>query len=434
MTSLQVLNLSGNKLTGLVPQPLLERSRDRSLLLSIEGNPDLCYREDSCQKKKKKKYVIPIIVATSATFVVLVLLALLCASKRRHSKARKGPSVAPRGEHGSHLLSSIDSESQQFTSSEIVSMTNGFEKEIGRGGFGTVFHGWLKDGRQVAVKMLSKLSSQGEKEFRAEVLTLVRVHHRNLVPLLGYCDEKKNLALVYEYMAHGCLVDHLKGKESDCNSLIWSARMRIALEAAQGLEYLHSGCKPPIVHRDVKTANILLNQNLEAKIADFGLSKAFTNEDHSHISTNTVAGTPGYLDPAYQLTSQLNEKSDVYSFGVVLLELITGKPPAFGDTEKIHIASWVHQTVLESGDMSSIADPNLQGEYDQNSIWKAVEIAMSCASASPAQRPTMSQVVIELKECQNLSVVPVEYRFGTEDAAIEMIPLPSDSMTVVTAR
>ncbi|MQL93245.1 hypothetical protein Taro_025883 [Colocasia esculenta] len=434
LTSLQVLNLSGNKLTGLVPQPLLERSRDRSLLLSIEGNPDLCYREDSCQKKKKKKNVIPIIVATSATFVVLVLLALLCASKRRHSKTRKGPSVASRGEHGSHLLSSIDSESRQFTYSEIVSMTNNFEKEIGRGGFGTVFHGWLKDGRQVAVKMLSKLSSQGEKEFRAEVLTLIRVHHRNLVPLLGYCDEKENLALVYEYMAHGCLVDHLKGKERDCNSLSWSARMRIALEAAQGLEYLHSGCKPPIIHRDVKTANILLNQNLEAKIADFGLSKAFTNEDHSHISTKTVAGTLGYLDPEYQLTSQLNEKSDVYSFGVVLLELITGKPPVVGDTEKIHIARWVHQKVLESGDISSIADPNLQGEYDHNSIWKAVEVAISCASASPAQRPTMSQVVIQLKECQNLSVVPVEYRFGTEDTTIEMIPLHSDTMTVPTAR
>ncbi|MQM03190.1 hypothetical protein Taro_035962 [Colocasia esculenta] len=246
--------------------------------------------------------------------------------------------------------------------------------------------------------MLSKLSSQGEKEFRAEVLTLNRVHHRNLVPLLGYCDEKENLALVYEYMAHGCLVDHLKG-----------------------LEYLHSGCKPPIIHRDVKTANILLNQNLEAKIADFGLSKVFTNEDHSHISTNTVAGTRGYLDPAYQLTSQLNEKSDVYSFGVVLLELITGKPPVFGVTEKIHIASWVHQTVLESGDIGRITDPNLR-------------VAISCASASPAQRPTMSQVVTQLKECQNLSVVPVEYRFGTEDTTIEMIPLHSDSMTVPTAR
>ncbi|MQL93244.1 hypothetical protein Taro_025880, partial [Colocasia esculenta] len=400
----------------------------------IEGNPDLCYRVDSCQKKKKKKYVIPIIVATSATFVVLVLLTLLYASKRRHSKTRKGPSVASRGEHGSHLLSSIDPESRQFTYSEIVSITNSFEKGIGRGGFGTVFHGWLEDGRQVAVKMLSKLSSQGEKEFRAEVLTLIRVHHRNLVPLLGYCDEKENLALVYEYMAHGCLVDHLKGKESDCNSLSWSARMRIALEAAQGLEYLHSGCKPPIIHRDVKTANILLNQNLEAKIADFGLSKAFINEDHSHISTKTVAGTLGYLDPEYQLTSQLNEKSDVYSFGVVLLELITGKPPVFGDTEKIHIASWVHQTVLESGDISRITDPNLRGEYDQNSIWKVVEVAISCASASPAQRPTMSQVVTQLKECQNLSVVPVEYRFGTEDTTIEMIPLHSDSMTVPTAR
>ncbi|KAK9282510.1 hypothetical protein L1049_005430 [Liquidambar formosana] len=149
----------------------------------------------------------------------------------------------------------------------------------------------------------------------------MRVHHINLVSLIGYCNEGTHMALVYEYMANGNLRQHLS--EIMGNVLNWQKRLQIAIDAAQGLEYLHNGCKPPIIHRDMKTANILLNERLQAKIADFGLSRDFKNEGDSHVYTD-AAGTPAYIDPEYQTTGKFHKKSDVYSFGVVLLELITG--------------------------------------------------------------------------------------------------------------
>ncbi|XXG57229.1 hypothetical protein AAC387_Pa03g4442 [Persea americana] len=178
---------------------------------------------------------------------------------------------------------------------------------------------------QVAVKMLSpgsiKYPCQGSKEFENEAHLLMRVHHRNLVPFIGYCQEDGNMALIYKYMAQGHLGRHLSDSNSD--ALSWNRRLHIVLDVAQGLEYLHNGCKPPIIYRDVKTANILLNERLEAKIEDFGLSKVFS-DDFTHVST-AVKGTFGYLDPKYYNSNNLTEKSDIYSFGVVLLQLITGK-------------------------------------------------------------------------------------------------------------
>ncbi|RWV94336.1 hypothetical protein GW17_00043136 [Ensete ventricosum] len=168
-------------------------------------------------------------------------------------------------------------ENRKFTYIQLQKITNNFGRTLGKGGFGMVYYGQLEDGTEVAVKMLSQTSSQGMKEFLAEHLT--RVHHKNLVSMIGYCKDGDHLALVYEYMSQGTLKDHLRG-----------------------LEYLHTGCKPPLIHRDVKSANILLNERLEAKISDFGLSKAFLNDDHTHISTKVV-GTLGYLDPEYVITS-----------------------------------------------------------------------------------------------------------------------------------
>ncbi|WZZ65182.1 hypothetical protein YC2023_076552 [Brassica napus] len=173
-------------------------------------------------------------------------------------------------------------------------MTNNFQRVLGKGGFGTVYHGNLDDA-QVAVKMLSHSSAQGYKEFKAEVELLLRVHHRHLVGLVGYCDDGDNLALIYEYMANGDLRENMSGKRGG-NVLTWENRMQIAVEAAQGLEYLHNGCRPPMVHRDVKTTNILLNDRSGAKLADFGLSRSFSIDGECHVST-VVAGTPGYLDP-----------------------------------------------------------------------------------------------------------------------------------------
>uniref|UniRef100_A0A804I445 Protein kinase domain-containing protein n=1 Tax=Musa acuminata subsp. malaccensis TaxID=214687 RepID=A0A804I445_MUSAM len=225
---------------------------------------------------------------------------------------------------------------------------------------------------------------------------LSRIHHRNLVGLVGFCKDNKVLGVVYEYVAQGSLRDNLSEKAGG-GGLNWRQRLRIAIETASGLEYLHKGCRPPVIHRDVKTSNILLDHNLEAKIADFGLSKTFQTDANTHVSTDVVVGTPGYVDPEYHNTYQLNEKSDVYSFGVVLLELVTGLPPVLRYPESGHIVQWVRQR-LTKADISEVVDSRLEGQYDINSIVKVIDIAMSCINTDGSKRPTMSEVVMQLKE------------------------------------
>ncbi|CAA7410066.1 unnamed protein product [Spirodela intermedia] len=405
LSALKILNLESNNLSGNISKTLYKRSQDGSLLLRINNNPILCSTVDLCNATKKKKpIIIPIAVTVSASFLVLLLVvSIVCIQKRRVGRTQKNTQAelymeqqAADGNRqsvgkGKRLLS----ESGQFSVSDVVRITNNFERPIGRGGFGTVYHGRLKDETQVAVKVVSKSSSQGAKEFRAEAQLLRRVHHKHLVSLLGYCND--NLALVYEFMPQGSLADHLSGDSANKTTLSWRLRLRIALEAAQGLDYLHYGCKPPIVHRDVKPSNILLNENFEVKLADFGLSRSFTDEEATHIST-VVAGSPGYLDPEYYKTTRLTEKSDVYSFGIVLLELVTGKPPIVNDSKRTHITQHV-QSRLERGDIADITDQRMQGDYDVNSIWKVIEIALSCTSPNSSERPTMSTVVVQLKDC-----------------------------------
>ncbi|KAL0804083.1 hypothetical protein YC2023_075726 [Brassica napus] len=173
--------------------------------------------------------------------------------------------------------------------------------------------------------------------------------------------------------------------------------MQIAVEAAQGLEYLHNGCRPPMVHRDVKTTNILLNERFQAKLADFGLSRSFPIDGESHVMT-VVAGTPGYLDPEYYRTNWLSEKSDVYSFGVVLLEMVTNQPVIDKTRVKPHLSDWVGFK-LTNGDIRSIIDPKLMDDYDANGVWKVIELALACVNPSSNRRPTMPHVVMELNEC-----------------------------------
>ncbi|PRQ51161.1 putative transferase, protein kinase RLK-Pelle-LRR-I-1 family [Rosa chinensis] len=224
---------------------------------------------------------------------------------------------------------------------------------------------------------------------------LMRVHHTNLTSLIGYCDDENNKGLVYEYMARGNLQEYLSDKSS--NVLTWDGRLQVATDAAQGLEYLHYACKPPMIHRDVKTTNILLSKNFQAKLSDFGLSRNFPAGDGTHIVTG-VAGTPGYLAPEYKQLNRFNEKSDVYSFGVVLLEIITGRPAVSRTRERIAINEWVG-SIIPKGDIDTIVDPRLKGIFNVSSAWKVVEIAMACVSPEANKRPTMSKVVGELKQC-----------------------------------
>ncbi|RVX17169.1 putative leucine-rich repeat receptor-like protein kinase [Vitis vinifera] len=388
------LNLTGNNLTGSVPQAVTDKFKDGTL--SFGENPNLC-PSVSCQgqkkKKKKNKFFVPVLTSILSAIVILVLIAALAIirklTKRRETKATTIETVTERPKEGP-----LKSGNCEFTYSEVVGITNNFNRPIGRGGFGEVYLGTLADDTQVAVKVHSPSSNQGPKAFRAEAKLLTRVHHKNLVRLIGYCDDSTNMVLIYEYMSNGNLQQKLSAREA-ADVLNWKQRLQIAVDAAHGLEYLHNGCKPPIVHRDMKSSNILLTESLQAKIADFGMSR-----DLQSLSTDPV-GTPGYFDPECQSTGNLNEKSDVYSFGIVLLELITGRRAIIPGG--IHIAGWV-SPMIERGDIRSIVDPRLQGDFNTNSAWKAVEIALACVASTGMQRPDMSHVVVDLKECLETEV------------------------------
>ncbi|XP_020870264.1 probable LRR receptor-like serine/threonine-protein kinase At1g51820 [Arabidopsis lyrata subsp. lyrata] len=393
--SLLVINLSGNNISGLVPSSLLQK---KGMKLNVEGNPHLRCTTGSCDNKEedrhKNRSIIVPVVATIASIAVLVgALVLFFILRNKNSPKFEGP---PPSYMQASSEQAIVTKNRRFTYSQVVIMTNNFQRILGKGGFGIVYHGFVNGTEQVAVKILSHSSSQGYKQFKAEVELLLRVHHKNLVGLVGYCDEGEHLALIYEFMANGDLKEHMSGTPNRF-ILNWGTRLKIVVESAQGLEYLHNGCKPPMVHRDVKTTNILLNEHFQAKLADFGLSRSFPIEGETHVST-VVAGTPGYLDPEYYRTNWLTEKSDVYSFGIVLLEIITNRPVIDQSREKPHIAEWVG-VLLTKGDIKSIMDPSLNEDYDSSSVWKAVELAMCCLNPSSARRPTMSQVVIELNEC-----------------------------------
>ncbi|CDY12071.1 BnaC03g59870D [Brassica napus] len=372
-------NLSGNpNLNSTIPDSLQQRLHRNSLTLILS---------ETHRKESKKVPVVAIAMSVAGVFALLVILAIIFVVRRR---IKKGPI--------SVNASGVKSKDLKITYHEVLKITKNFERVLGKGGFGTVYYGNLDD-TQVAVKMLSHSSAQGYKEFKAEVDLLSRVHHRYLVGLVGYCDDGDNLALIYEYMANGDLSENMSGKRGG-NVLTWEKRMQIAVEAAQGLEYLHNGCQPPMVHRDVKTTNILLNERYGAKLADFGLTRSFPIDGDCQVST-AVAGTPGYLDPEYNKTNSLSEKSDVYSFGVVLLQIITNQPVIDKTRERTHIIEWA-VLMLTKGDLRNIIDPKLMGDYDTNGAWKMVELALACVNPSSDRRPTMAHVVMELNECMAL--------------------------------
>ncbi|XP_010507237.1 PREDICTED: putative receptor-like protein kinase At3g46340 [Camelina sativa] len=400
MKSLMIINLSKNHLNDSIPQALRDREKE-GLKLSVDGHAIACL-PGSCVSKKKFPVLIVALVASVVVVVIVMVLVFIFVFRKKktsdHVEAIPRSVVTPGANFTSTNTSetSIETKKRRFSYAEVMQMTNNLERALGEGGFGVVYHGYLNGSQQVAVKVLSESSSQGYKHFKAEVELLLRVHHINLVNLVGYCDERDHLALIYEYMPSGDLKEHLSGKRGG-SVLNWSTRLRIAADAALGLEYLHIGCQPSMVHRDVKSTNILLGEQFSAKIADFGLSRSFQLGDESHVST-VVAGTPGYLDPEYYRTGRLAEMSDVYSFGIVLLEIITNQRVIDQSREKPHITEWT-AFMLNRGDIARIMDPKLHGDYNSRSVWRAVELAMLCTNPSSEKRPTMSQVVIELKEC-----------------------------------
>ncbi|KAI5580598.1 hypothetical protein BDE02_08G164200 [Populus trichocarpa] len=308
------------------------------------------------------------------------------------------PSTAYSVARGWHMMD--EGVSYYIPLPELEEATKNFSKKIGRGSFGTVYYGQMKDGKEVAVKIMADSSTHLTLQFVTEVALLSRIHHRNLVPLLGYCEEEHQRILVYEYMHNGTLRDHIHGPVNQ-KRLDWLARLQIAEDAAKGLEYLHTGCNPSIIHRDVKTSNILLDINMRAKVSDFGLSRQ-AEEDLTHVSS-VARGTVGYLDPEYYANQQLTEKSDVYSFGVVLLELVSGKKPVstedFGS--ELNIVHWA-RSLIRKGDVMSIVDPVLIGNAKIESIWRIAEVAIQCVEQRAFSRPRMHEIILAIQEANKI--------------------------------
>lgn len=398
---------------------------------SLVGNTRRIEEAGSPSVKNEKAKILWTAIGAGAggiavTVAVIVGLCLFCRKKKSMSVKPHSPGWLPlflhagsestyatkasKGTVNSASISAPARRGRRFTFTEVKLATNSFDESrvIGVGGFGKVYKGELEDGIEVAVKRANPQSEQGLTEFETEIELLSKLRHRHLVSLIGYCEDQNEMILVYEYMANGTLRSHLFG--NDLPPLSWKQRLEICIGAARGLHYLHTGAERGIIHRDVKTTNILLDENFVAKMADFGLSKTGPALDHTHVST-AVKGSFGYLDPEYFRRQQLTEKSDVYSFGVVLFEVVCARPvinPTL-PKEQINLAEWAMHG-QQRGMLEQIIDPHLAGAYSPGSLRKFGEIAEKCLADDGRTRPTIGDVlwnleyVLQLQEAASRSV------------------------------
>ncbi|XP_078174843.1 proline-rich receptor-like protein kinase PERK1 [Carex rostrata] len=298
----------------------------------------------------------------------------------------------------------IDNPRSGFTYEELVEATNGFSAQnfLGEGGFGFVHRGILSDGREVAIKQLKSDNTWGQREFKAEVDVLSRVHHRHLVQYFGCCMTQDKRMIVCEYMPNNTVDNHLHSNQE--GTIDWDTRLKISIGAAKGLAYLHEECQPRIIHRDIKAANILLDSSFEAKVADFGMAKIFPDGISLIVASNLV-GTRGYLAPECS-RGEIREKSDTFSFGVVILELITGKKPIITrpvfskDSYPFEtLVNWARPLLteaLQNGNYDSLIDSRLYNIYNYDEMNRMIACAAACVQQSAQDRPLMSKVALVL--------------------------------------
>ncbi|KAL3647129.1 Serine/threonine-protein kinase hsl1 [Castilleja foliolosa] len=393
---LNKLNLSENLLSGYLP-PLFS---NRFYQDCFFGNPGLCiYDSGLCDTKTEKtgqvfSWVLrSIFILTGIIFLVGIIWFLM-----------KYEKLINKTENGVTISKWTSFHKIGFSEYEI---TGGLKETnvIGQGSSGRVYKVILSNGEAVAVKKLHErygydendprgISADMVGEFEVEVDTLGKIRHKNIVKLLCCCEAGNCKLLVYEYMQNGSLGDLLHGNKSTL--LDWQTRFKIALDAAEGLSYLHHDCVPPIVHRDVKSNNLLLDEYFGAKISDFGVAKVARTISNGVESMSVIAGTYGYIAPEYGYTLRVNEKSDIYSFGVVILELVTRKMPTDPEFGGQDIATWVSTTLDRTG-IDQVIDPDLDSRFNEH-ISKVLDIGLLCTSTLPTNRPSMRRVVMMLRE------------------------------------
>ncbi|KAJ4885408.1 putative receptor-like protein kinase [Raphanus sativus] len=424
------LNDSGGILAGPNPSPTTSSPTPNSVTQDVRNGKGMSH-----------VLVITLGVVGSAVVLAMFLVVVVLIIKRRKNKKKKTNELnvdtkskpkdswthLPLVTGSSHTRSATSLPSdlcRRFTIEEIKSATNDFEKEliVGVGGFGPVYKGRIDGGTTlVAVKRLEISSNQGAKEFETELEMLTMLRHIHLVSLIGYCEDENEMVLVYEYMPHGTLRDHLyKRNKAFDPPLSWTRRLEICIGAARGIQYLHTGAKHMIIHRDIKTTNILLDENYIAKVSDFGLSKVGpTSASQTHVST-VVKGSFGYLDPEYYRRQVLTEKSDVYSFGVVLFEVLCCRPVKLENVprEEADLVRWVKSN-YKNGTVDQIVDADLTADITHVSLEKFCEIAVRCVQDRGIERPPMNDVVWALEFALQL------HETATAKNGVDSLDLPT---------